>query len=174
MMAMMRTMIAIEMMSGGSDRVFEGVSERKIGKNGPKKVYPSLPKFTLVDDKSVLSALCPHRSPRAKVPSAIPPYANENEGFLWFRGRCFVDLKAQVKSSGTTGPRPYLRFSSGKVCFWCFSNSFSGRDPRALLNHPLIAHAAAGVSIRLVLRDGPRRLSLRLHARPLTIKRIFL
>ena len=27
-----------------------------------KKVYPSLPKFTLVDDKSVLSALCPHKT----------------------------------------------------------------------------------------------------------------
>ena len=57
MMAMMRTMIAIEIMSGGSDRVFERVSERKNAKNEPKQVYPSLPKFTLVDDKSVLSAL---------------------------------------------------------------------------------------------------------------------
>ena len=27
-----------------------------------KQVYPSLPKFTLVDDKSVLSALCPHKT----------------------------------------------------------------------------------------------------------------
>ena len=38
------------------------MSERKNAKNGQKKVYPSLPKFTLVDDKSVLNALCPHKT----------------------------------------------------------------------------------------------------------------
>ena len=75
---------------------------KKNAKNGQKKVYPSLPKFTLVDDKSVLNALRPHktaqegpkRSPvedyycflstrggfegprevrRPKVPSGLPP-----------------------------------------------------------------------------------------------------
>ena len=62
LMAMMKTMIAIKMINEGSDRVFERVSDRKNAKNGPKKVYPSLPKFTLVDDKSVLNALCPHKT----------------------------------------------------------------------------------------------------------------
>ena len=46
LMAMMRTMIAIEMINEGSDRVFERVSERKNAKSDKKKftlVYPSLP-----------------------------------------------------------------------------------------------------------------------------------
>ena len=37
-------------------------SEREEKCENGKKVYPSLPKFTLVDDKSVLNALCPHKT----------------------------------------------------------------------------------------------------------------
>ena len=38
------------------------MSEREKMRKTDKKVYPSLPKFTLVDDKSVLNALCPHKT----------------------------------------------------------------------------------------------------------------
>ena len=95
---MMKTTIAIEMLHHGSgdneisnddnddsdsndkDRVYTGQScdiirglkkEDRLPPKGRKQVYPSLPKFTLVDEKSVLNALCPHK--RAQKGPDCPP-----------------------------------------------------------------------------------------------------
>ena len=96
-MAMMRTMTAIQMISDGngdneisnddnddsdsndkdyvhtrqSFDIIRGLKGRWTAPRKAEKVYPSLPKFTLADHKSGLTALCPHRTVQ-KGPKRFP------------------------------------------------------------------------------------------------------
>ena len=76
-----------------------------------KKVYPSLPKFTLVDDKSVLNALCPHKTAQ-EGPKRSP--VEDYYCFLSTRGG--FEGPWEVDRANRTSDLPQFSLGKSEVC----------------------------------------------------------